>query len=345
MSIFPKKVLFVGDGNQNGYIYMRSQSIKNLVESMDMVDINKYVNPKNPLSYRLSYRFQLTPLLKNLNHTIIKKIDSKPYDLVWFEKPIFIFGKTLRYINAKKGIYTVSLNPDNPFGPRNDGCWSLYLKNIHLYDHHIVMRRSNYKDLKKRGIRKVNFIPLCYEKSIHFKEKNFNESKKEFDVTFIGTPYDNRIDFISLLSKEIEANIHVYSAEWKKFKKKLGKKKNIIISDAVYQSDYRGIINKSKIMLGFITRSNVDEISFRSFEITACGSFLLSERMLFQQHFFKEDREAAYFDGVEECANKINYYLDNPLERIAIESAGHKRVQDLNLTNDSTMKRALSKIF
>ena len=98
-------------------------------------------------------------------------------------------------------------------------------------------------------------------------------------------------------------------------------------------------------MLGFITRSNVDEISFRSFEITACGSFLLSERMLFQQHFFKEDREAAYFDGVEECASKINYYLDNSLERVAIESAGYKRSQDLNLTNDSVMKRALSKIF
>jgi len=335
----------VGDGNQNGYIYMRSQSIKSLVESMDVIDTNRYINPQKPLSYRLAYRFQLAPLLRNLNNAIVEKINSNSYDLVWFEKPIFILKKTLRYISAKKGIYTVSLNPDNPFGPRNDGCWGLYLENIHLYSHHIVMRRSNYKDLKKIGIKKVHFIPLCYEKNLHFKEKNFNEDQKELDVTFIGTPYDNRINFIGLLSKKIEANINVYSTEWKKFKKKLGNKKNIIISDAIYQSDYRNTINKSRIMLGFITRSNADEISFRSFEITACGSFLLSERTIFQQKFFKENKEAAYFDGVEECANKINYYLDNPLERIAIESAGHKRVQDLNLTNDSTMKRALSKIF
>ena len=48
MSVFPKKILFVGDGNQNGYIYMRSQSIKNLVESMDMVDINKLINDVKP---------------------------------------------------------------------------------------------------------------------------------------------------------------------------------------------------------------------------------------------------------------------------------------------------------
>jgi hypothetical protein len=108
MSVFPKKVLFVGNGNQNGYIYMRSQSIKSLVDSIDVIDTNRYINPQKPLSYRLAYRFQLAPLLRNLNNAIVEKINSRPYDLVWFEKPIFIFGKTLRYINKKRGVNTVN---------------------------------------------------------------------------------------------------------------------------------------------------------------------------------------------------------------------------------------------
>ncbi len=344
MIYFPKKILFVGDGNPIGYIFMRSQSIKKLVQSMDMIDHNEYINPKNKISYCLAYRFQLDYLLKDLNKTIIQMVNAEPYDLVWFEKPIFILRKTLEHIN-NKNISTVSLNPDNPFGPRDDGCWNLYLKNINLYKHHITARRSNVRDLKNMGAKSIYFMPLCYEKSKHFKEQGTTENKKEFDVTFIGNPYDNRIDFIDQLSKKVDVTIHLYSPEWKKFNKTLGSRKNIIINDGIYHSEYRKIINQSKIVLGFITKSNLDKYSIRSFEITACGSFLLSERTRFQKKFFREDKEAGYFDDVEECAEKINYYLANPLERIKLELAGHKRVKELNLNNDYVVKRLLLKLF
>ena len=77
MNDFNKKVLFVGDGNPNGYIFMRSQSIKKLVQSMDMIDTNKYINPKNKIRYHLAYRFQLDFLLKDLNKAIIQMVNSK----------------------------------------------------------------------------------------------------------------------------------------------------------------------------------------------------------------------------------------------------------------------------
>ena len=89
MTAFPKKVLFVGDGNQNGYIYMRSRAIRKLVQSMDMVDTNRYINPQEKIKYHLAYRFQFNSLLKNLNNIIVQKVNSRSYDLVWFEKPIF----------------------------------------------------------------------------------------------------------------------------------------------------------------------------------------------------------------------------------------------------------------
>ena len=120
---------------------------------------------------------------------------------------------------------------------------------------------------------------------------------------------------------------------------------DVVVNNAVYLSEYRKIINQSKIMLGFFTKSNLDEYSIRSFEITACGSFLLSERTRFQKRFFREDKEAGYFDGIDECAEKIKYYLANPLERIKLELSGYRRAQELDLTNDYVVKRALSKLF
>ena len=77
MTDFNKRVLFVGDANPNGYIYMRSQSVKKLVQSMDMVDTNQYINPINRISYYLAYRFQLNPLLKDLNNTIMQMVNVK----------------------------------------------------------------------------------------------------------------------------------------------------------------------------------------------------------------------------------------------------------------------------
>ena len=77
MTYFPKKILFVGDGNPIGYIFMRSQSIKKLVQSMDMIDPHEYINPKNRIRYHLAYRFQLNPLLKDLNKAIIQMVNSK----------------------------------------------------------------------------------------------------------------------------------------------------------------------------------------------------------------------------------------------------------------------------
>ena len=343
MNNFNKKVLFVGEGNPSGYIFMRSEAIKKIVQSMDMIDTDQYINPNNRISYYLAYRFQLNPLLKDLNNTIMQMVNSKTYDLIWFEKPIFIFGSTLDYIN-QKNISIVSLNPDNPFGPRDDGCWQMYLQNIALYTHHIIQRRSDKKELKKKGAKNIIFMPFSYEKKLHFKEKWSNDQKK-LDVTFIGSPYDQRIDFIDKLSQKINVTIHVYSPEWKEFKRRLGSRPNIVVNKAVYLSEYRKIINQSKIMLGFFTKSNLDEYSIRSFEITACGSFLLSESSRFQKKFFRENKEAVYFSDVDECAAKIDYFLAHPKEREIIEEAGYKRVQKLELYNDYLINRVLDKIF
>ena len=174
MDFDSKKVLFVGDCNPNGYIYLRSQSIKRLVKKMDSIDSNEYINPSDRLKYSLAYRFQLRLFLKKLNNAIINKINEDAYDLIWFDKPIFILEETLRII-YRMVIKTVSYNPDNPFGPRDDGCWNLYLQNIKNFTYHIISRKSDYKNLKNMNARDIIYIPFHYEKTLHFKEKNIKK--------------------------------------------------------------------------------------------------------------------------------------------------------------------------
>ena len=98
-------------------------------------------------------------------------------------------------------------------------------------------------------------------------------------------------------------------------------------------------------MLGFITHSNKDDLSFRNFEITACGSFLLSQRSSMQERIFRENIEAIYFNDVEDCASKIHHFLIHSDERETIANKGYKRSLQLGLDNDFVIKRAFLKLF
>ncbi len=53
------------------------------------------------------------------------------------------------------GIPTISYMIDNPFGPRQDPGWRLYMKDIPHYDLHVVQRDRNIADYRARGARDV----------------------------------------------------------------------------------------------------------------------------------------------------------------------------------------------
>jgi glycosyltransferase involved in cell wall biosynthesis len=68
-----------------------------------------------------------------------------------------------------------------------------------------------------------------------------------------------------------------------------------------------------------------DETTTRTYEIPACGGFMLHERTPELAELFVEGREVACFGDARELAAKIEHYLAHPDEREAIARAGHAR--------------------
>ncbi len=318
-------ILFVGDLSSNNNTLFRYKSLKRLGYNVKPLNIINFT-PKIKFLYWINYRYQ--PSIFNIKLLqILKKEILNDYSLIWIEKGIFI---DIRKIKNKKRIPIIHFNPDNPFGKRHDGCWKLFIKNISLYDCHLTPRLSDNKFYKKITTKKKYTFPFCYDEKIHYYE-NLN---KNLDVTFVGSNHDNRYEFVKKVEKILGFKINIYSDNWKGNYNK-----------GVYGDEYRKIINKSKVMINFITNSNVDEYSRRSIEMAACKCFFISQKGKVQEKIFRESRETFYFNNELECAYLIKEYLISDKKRDIISENAYQRVNKLRLNNKYQMKKIIEKVL
>lgn len=96
----------------------------------------------------------------------------------------------------------------------------------------------------------------------------------------------------------------------------------------------------SRINLNISLRSIHSGIPLRVLDIMACGGFVLSNLQPEIAEYFEEGVEIVTFNSVDECIEKIRYYLTHEEERQQIAEAGRKKVQEL-----FSYQKGLEKVF
>ena len=161
----------------------------------------------------------------------------------------------------------------------------------------------------------------------------------------MGTPYDQRAAFLTRLWRECGFDVQVNGGlVWKPALQAVNGMEVYRGNGELRNQDYREAIWRSRINLSFLTHSNQDEFAHKSFEIAACGGFLLAERSDGHLHRFVEDREAVFFSGFEECAEKIRHYLNDPGAREQIAANGLARAHASPYDNDSQVRLIVERI-
>jgi spore maturation protein CgeB len=84
-------------------------------------------------------------------------------------------------------------------------------------------------------------------------------------------------------------------------------------------------MHANKLTLGLLNQDNRDLQTSRSFEIPACGGFMVAERTEEHRMYFEEDKEAAYFGSFEELRDKLRFYAAHEEVRQRIALAGYRR--------------------
>jgi len=339
----PLRILYVAGLSPNDSSQYRLWALERLGHKVVAINAYEY-EAQNALARKVFFRMQAGPWVARLNHDILAIAERERPDVFWADKLLSLRPETLDKLQAM-GVATVSYMIDNAFGPRKDPGWRLYMQDIPHFDLHVVQRDKNIADYKERGARDVIKIQTAYEPTVHFPPPDgWSDRDRDRGVSFIGTSYDDRPEFLTRLWKGYGFPVVISGdAQWKK-RLTAEAAAAIYTNRELYLKDYREGIWRSKINLSFLTHSNQDEFVHKSFEIAACQGFLLAERSAGHAARFVEDEEAIFFNGFDECVEKIRKYLPDEQARERIAAAGRARAVRGGYSNDAQVAAIVERV-
>jgi spore maturation protein CgeB len=338
------KILYAAQLSPNDSAQYRAWALERLGHTVITLNTLDY-QPASSLLRKVLHRAQVGPWVERLNRDILAAAEREKPEIFWADKLLGLQPRTLDRLR-EMGIATVSYMIDNAFGPRRDPGWRMYMKDIPHFDLHVVQRDKNIADYMERGARNVIKIQTAYEPTIHFPpQSEIADAQRERGVSFIGTSYDDRPAFLTRLWREFRIPVVISGDRMWKVRLEPDAAAALYTGTELYGKEYREAIWHSKINLSFITHSNQDEFVHKSFEIAGCGGFLLAERSDGHKARFREDEEAVFFTGFDECLEKVRKYLPDEAARTRIAAAGRKRAIRDGYTNDAQVARILDRLL
>jgi len=316
-----QKVIYIGLLRDFDTCTQRMKCLETMGYDIISVDANAY-NGKG-LSKRIQYNFGIGLQIVKLNNYILNLVMLNQPQILWVDKGTFIKKSTLQKIKAISSAKLVHINPDDPYGKFRRG-WRIFNKALPFYDIHFVSRPQNIQEYLERGAKRVyeydrSFSPFLQKPMrLNIQEK----IKYECKVGFVGSYAPERALAIKyLIDNGIE--VVIYGNEWQKcaFYKEL----KPYLRGPVIAEEYAKALSGMNIALHFLRKENRDYQDSRTFEIPACGTFMLAERSYKHEEFFVENEEAVFFDTKEELLCKVRFYLENEELRKIIALSGYKR--------------------
>jgi spore maturation protein CgeB len=108
--------------------------------------------------------------------------------------------------------------------------------------------------------------------------------------------------------------VDIFGNMWNKAKTSDVSKNLTIHFKELVGDNYNHTLANAKVVLGFLRKVNLDTQTSRTFEIPACGGFMIMEYTKNKDRFITEDKQMVYFRTKEELLHKVRYYIQHQSE-------------------------------
>jgi hypothetical protein len=243
--------------------------------------------------------------------------------LVWVEKGLTILPSTLRCVRRHvPGVILLSFHPDDIRRWRSVSLQ--YRLAISSYDFHVTTRRCNVQDLNGMGARSVILTKFGFDPRTHrpLSPSDVDRRRLGGRVGFVGLYEPIRARALGMLARNgLPVRVWGYG-HWER----VNACDNLIVERRpLWGEDYAKAVASFEINIGFLSTYNRDEHTTRTFEIPACGGFLLAQRTQEHMELYQEGVEAEFFGDEDELLDKCSFYLRHPAVRERIAAAGQRR--------------------
>jgi hypothetical protein len=277
---------------------------------------------------RVERRVLLGPGIARIRTRLIERVIQERPDVTLLYQGHYFDRETLERIRPY--TFVAGYHDDDLLGPKKSMLrYRHLLPSLQAYDCYHIIRSVNVRELQAYGIPQVNLLLHSYRPWMHYPVLLNIEEQKWWssDVVFVGHWEDDmRVNCLSAVART-STKLRIFGGE-RHWKPALPRDvyEQIRPIPQVFGEQYRKALCGSKIAAAFLSKWNRDDHGMRSFEIPACGVFLLSERTQLLQELFEEGKEAEYFSSPEEFLDKVKFYLEHEDTRTRIAKAGYRRV-------------------
>ena len=264
---------------------------------------------------------------REFNDLILATARQQPPDLFLVFKGTYVFGATLRELQSM-GAKTYCVYPDVSFrvhGP--------YIPEaLPCYDWVFTTKPFGVRDMREHlGVTRSSVILHAADPDLH-RPTPLSEAEQDTfacDASFIGTWSPKKALLLTRVAQALpDIRLRIWGSQWGR------ERANDVLRDAIvgrpaFGVDYAKALGASKINIAILSEARVgassgDTTTSRTFHIPASGGFMLHERTDDLLEIFSEGTHMGCFDGAEELAEKIAYYLEleHEDERRRIAAAG-----------------------
>lgn len=289
-------------------------------------DETRYLRPQRSIAARIAQRVAGRPAgYRAVNAALVAEALRTAPDIVLVGKGAYFSPATLRQVREVTGAVMVNWASDDPFNRANST--RDLVESIPLYDLYVCTKRAVMDDVVRAGCARAIYVRFGYKPDLHFPEPSATtEESRRFDcdVMFIGGGDADRAPYFETLVRELpELNLSLYGGYWDRYPAL----RRYWRGNAIGR-EFRLAVGGAKICVNLVRRANRDDHVMRTFELPACGGFMLAERTDAHQELFAEDREAAFFSTPDELVAKVRRWLVRDDDRHAIANAAHRKISE-----------------
>ena len=326
-------MLYIGDLYPGSTCLDRLRCIESFGYEIVPFDTTVYTKGGFRISRSIGWRFNWGPLVTVFNRALCDfamRINEISY--VWIDKGVWIWPETLDKIMKQTGGIPIHYTPDPAILFHKS---RHFLKCVPRYAALFTTKPFEVELYRKLGAQKIYLTYQSFERTRFYPRRA--EEAYISDIAFIGHYESHYGDKIRLLSSLKNLNVNIWGPGWVRHANIARWCKPYVKGNGIWADEYPKAISSAKICLGLLSKLIPETTTTRTFEIPACGAFMLAERTDEHLALFEEGKEAEFFGSGDELLDKVKYYLAHPQQRQKIAVAGRERCLKSGYSNHDRM--------